>query len=67
MSERESEVVEYRDHVITEYYSFQQISPMRPTTHKRFSCLIDGQNEKGTLDELKAKIDHHLGPVNPTK
>jgi len=50
----------YREHEVKEDHSFTQGAGMKPGLHKRYSCKVAGRTVKGTLEEVKAKIDFHL-------
>jgi hypothetical protein len=56
--------ISYRDHDIKEDHSFAPSFGVQPGVHKRYSCKIGGRTMKGSLEEVKARIDFHLNPKN---
>ncbi len=50
----------YRDHEIKEDHSFTQGPGMMPGKHKRYAAKVGGRTVKGSLEEVKARIDHAL-------
>ena len=56
--------IAYRDHDIKEDSSFAQGFGARTGNQKRYSCKVGGRTIKGSLEEVKAKIDFHLSKAN---
>jgi hypothetical protein len=54
--------ISYRDHDIKEDHSFAPSFGVKPGVHKKYSCKVGGRTVKGSLEEVKAKIDAHLNP-----
>lgn len=50
----------YRDHEIKEDHSFTQGAGVMPGKHKRYAVKVGGRTVKGSLEEVKARIDHAL-------
>lgn len=50
----------HRDIEIKENHSYSQAPGMMPGKHKRYHAKVGGRTVKGSLEEVKAAIDHHL-------
>lgn len=50
----------YRDHAIKEDHSYAQGPGVMPGKHKRYQAKVDGRTVRGSLEEVKARIDHAL-------
>lgn len=59
MAKEKQSGISYREHQIKEDTSFSQ-GYGRTGVQKRYSCKVNGRTIKGSLEEIKAKIDHHL-------
>lgn len=60
MAKGKQSPIVYRDHEIKEDHSFTQGPGMMPGKHKRYHAKVGGRTVKGSLEEVKARIDHSL-------
>ncbi|MFN9719516.1 MAG: hypothetical protein ACK58L_12520 [Planctomycetota bacterium] len=59
MAKEKQSGITYREHQIKEDHSFSQ-GFGRTGVQKRYACKVNGRTIKGSLEEIRAKIDHHL-------